>query len=44
MAKKWMINEKGNIVFPVPETVKIPWDKSRGPCTRRSRRPLKSIL
>ena len=30
MANKWTLNEKGNIVFPVPETVKIPWDKSRG--------------
>jgi long-chain acyl-CoA synthetase len=24
------INEKGNIVFPVPETVKRPWEKSAG--------------
>ena len=30
MANNWTLNEKGNIVFPVPETVKIPWDKSRG--------------
>lgn len=30
MADKWTINENGNIVFPVPDTVKIPWDKSRG--------------
>ena len=30
MANTWTLNENGNIVFPVPETVKIPWDKSRG--------------
>ena len=30
MAYEWTLNEKGNIVFPVPEKVKIPWDKSRG--------------
>ena len=30
MANNWTLNENGNIVFPVPETVKIPWDKSRG--------------
>ena len=30
MAYEWKLNEDGKIVFPVPETVKIPWDKSRG--------------
>ncbi len=30
MSNNWTINENGNIVFPVPETVKIPWDRSRG--------------
>ena len=30
MANNWTVNENGNIVFPVPDTVKIPWDKSRG--------------
>ena len=30
MANNWTLNERGNIVFPVPNTVKIPWDKSRG--------------
>ena len=30
MANNWTINENGNIVFPVPDTVKIPWNKSRG--------------
>ena len=30
MANNWKINENGKIVFPVPENVKIPWDKSRG--------------
>ena len=30
MANNWTLNERGNIVFPVPDTVKIPWDKSRG--------------
>ena len=30
MAYEWKLNEDGKIVFPVPDTVKIPWDKSRG--------------
>ena len=30
MANNWKINENGNIVFPVPDKVKIPWDRSRG--------------
>ena len=30
MAYKWTLNDEGNIVFPVPENVKIPWDRSRG--------------
>lgn len=28
--KLWEVNEKGNIVFPVPEKVKIPWKKANG--------------
>ncbi len=30
MEYKWSLNDNGNIVFPVPEKVKIPWNKSRG--------------
>ena len=30
MSNNWTVNENGNIVFPVPETVKIPWNRSRG--------------
>ena len=29
-AKLWEVNENGNIVFPVPEAVKIPWKKASG--------------
>ena len=30
MSNKWTLNEKGNIVFPIPEKVKTPWFASRG--------------
>lgn len=30
MEYEWSYNEKGKIVFPVPDTVKTPWFKSRG--------------
>ncbi|MBQ1395069.1 MAG: hypothetical protein IIY86_02745, partial [Lachnospiraceae bacterium] len=30
MSYTWTENEKGKIVFPIPETVKTPWFKSIG--------------